>query len=72
MISNFTLVENNSYGSGFDLPPTREELLSELDALDGRLSEIAEEIEELSADEKRLSDQLECIRDTLLSFTKHC
>jgi hypothetical protein len=72
LISNFTSVEHDPYGSRFDMPSTRAEMLSELDALEGRLAEIAEELELLSADEKRLSDQLDSIRDTLLSFAEHC
>lgn len=56
------------YETRFDMPSTREELLAALDELDERLGEIAEEIDDLSSDGKRLSDELECIRDTLLAL----
>ncbi|MBQ2734119.1 MAG: hypothetical protein IJF74_08160 [Clostridia bacterium] len=68
MLNNPTSVAFDPYKKRFDMPQTREELLSELDMLDERLSEIAEEIDSLSADWRRLSGDLDTVRDTLLAL----
>ncbi len=69
LLSNFTSVTCDPYEPRFDMPSTREEMLAALDKLDELLSEIAEEIDSLSADEKRLSGELETIRDTVLALS---
>ncbi len=73
MLSNFTSVSfDHPHEPRFDMPSTREEILSALDLLDERLCEISEEIDSLSSDERRLSGELENIRDALLALkSKH-
>lgn len=70
LIYNFTALEPRN--SEFDMPSTRAEILAALDGLDVRLAEITDEIENLSEDGKRLFDQLERLREDVLSLRTHC
>lgn len=68
MLFSYTSVVYDPHETHCDMPSTREELLQALDILDERLGEISEEIDSLSADERRLSDEIEELRDTLLAL----
>ena len=70
LIYNFT--DSEPRNSKFDMPSTRAEILAALDGLDVRLAEITDEIENLSEDGKRLFDQLERLREEVLSLRTHC